>query len=359
MKLVSPLLKRVVYPSLSSLGYFRRSARNGELCVVTYHGVRPSGYVSSDALLDGGLVSADKLRAQLRLLKTRYNVISPEHFLLWLRNDETLPPLSILVTCDDGLRNVITDMFPVLQAEGVRCLFFITGISVRKTSAMLWYEELHLLLQAAPEGEIHIDEGDFHASCLATKNRRNFWWDLVRKLSARDAEFRSQILQGLHQKFESSSARIAALRHSDSNYRRFFLLNVDELRALSAQGMTIGAHTMHHPLLSECSDACAQSEIAASQEQLQAAIGQEVWALAYPFGDPGSITARELALAKSANFSCAFMNVGGGFGADLPPFALPRVHVTADMGLAEFEAHVSGFYRSLHRTVNPVLGVPP
>ena len=52
-------------------------------------------------------------------------------------------------------------------------------------------------------------------------------------------------------------------------------------------------------------------------------------------------------MAQEAGFECAFMNVGGGFGAPLPKFALPRVHVTADMGLAEFEAHVSGFQQAL------------
>jgi hypothetical protein len=50
-------------------------------------------------------------------------------------------------------------------------------------------------------------------------------------------------------------------------------------------------------------------------------------------------------MAERAGFECAFMNVGGGFGAQLPKFALPRVHVTADMKLSEFEAHVSGFHR--------------
>ncbi len=47
------------------------------------------------------------------------------------------------------------------------------------------------------------------------------------------------------------------------------------------------------------------------------------------------------------------MNVGGGFrgkiSAEINRFALPRVHVTADMTLAEFEAHISGFYRSLRK----------
>jgi len=358
MKFVSPALKRLVYPALAGAGYFHHHARGGQLCVVTYHGVRPAGYTSRDAALDGGLVSVDNLRAQLRFLKKCFHVITPEKFRLWLQNQELLPPLSILLTCDDGLRNVLTDMLPILQEEGVRCLFFITGISVGTVSAILWYEELYLLLQLAPEGPIQIDVGDFQATCPAAENRRKFWWDLVRKLSARDAVFRSQILQALHQKFESGSVRIAELRKNDINFRRFFLLNRDELRSLAAHGMTIGAHTMHHPLLSQCSDVGAQAEIAGSRQQLQSAVGQEIWALAYPFGDAGSVTERELALAKSANFSCAFMNVGGGFGADLPRFALPRVHVTADMGLAEFEAHVSGFYRSLHPAANPLLGVP-
>jgi hypothetical protein len=30
-------------------------------------------------------------------------------------------------------------------------------------------------------------------------------------------------------------------------------------------------------------------------------------------------------------------------------FTVPRVHVTADMNLGEFEAHVAGFYRTLRK----------
>jgi hypothetical protein len=54
-------------------------------------------------------------------------------------------------------------------------------------------------------------------------------------------------------------------------------------------------------------------------------------------------------MAEQAGFSCAFMNVGGGFGAKIEKFAIPRVHVTAQMKLAEFEAHIAGFYRTLRK----------
>jgi hypothetical protein len=62
-----------------------------------------------------------------------------------------------------------------------------------------------------------------------------------------------------------------------------------------------------------------------------------------------SVTERELEMAERAGFTCAFLNIGGGFGAAMPRFALPRVHVTGAMNLGEFEAHVSGFYRSLRQ----------
>jgi peptidoglycan/xylan/chitin deacetylase (PgdA/CDA1 family) len=133
--------------------------------------------------------------------------------------------------------------------------------------------------------------------------------------------------------------------NNEGQRRRFGLLNRNELRQLVDQGMSIGSHTLNHPMLSQQTSELAWREISESRSLLENAIGRRVWALAYPFGDPASVTTREMQMAEQAGFECAFMNVGGGFGASLPRFALPRVHVTADMSLAEFEAHVSGFYR--------------
>ncbi len=90
-------------------------------------------------------------------------------------------------------------------------------------------------------------------------------------------------------------------------------------------------------------------EIPESRSVLEKALGQTVWAFGYPFGNAATVTGRGLRLAEQAGFRCAFMNAGGGLGAKINRFALPRVHVTADMSLAEFEAHISGFYRSLRK----------
>jgi hypothetical protein len=66
MKVISPLLKHVVYPGLSRSGYLRRNANAG-VAVVTYHGILPQGYAARDPVLDGNLISRDAFVRQARL----------------------------------------------------------------------------------------------------------------------------------------------------------------------------------------------------------------------------------------------------------------------------------------------------
>ncbi len=85
MRIVSPFLRRIFYPALSAAAVFRRTSASG-LAVVTYHGVIPTGYEVVDQAFDGNLVTAETLRQQLRLLKTHYDVISPDDVRAWREN---------------------------------------------------------------------------------------------------------------------------------------------------------------------------------------------------------------------------------------------------------------------------------
>ncbi len=351
MKLVSPILKKIVYPSLAKTGCLRGLAPAG-LAVVTYHGVLPQGYESIDPDLDGSLITGDSLRQQVRLLKAKYTVISPEEMLLWCQRELVLPPRAVLLTCDDGLVNNLTDMLHVLEEEGVRCLFFVTGASASEGTASLWYEELFLLLLRAPAGSFRVSSGDLEISgTLAGRDqRRALWWDLVKQLSQVGAESRKAFLDVARVRLRTGGADAIPANDLPSQ-RRFRLLNRAELRQLESAGMTIGAHSMSHPLLSRLPPELACAEMTESRACLEAVLGKRVWAFAYPFGDAASVTPEILVMAKDAGYSAAFLNWGGGLGAELPPFAIPRVHVTESMGLAELEAHVAGFYSSLQRHV--------
>jgi peptidoglycan/xylan/chitin deacetylase (PgdA/CDA1 family) len=349
MKMVSPFLKHVLYPGLARTGYLRRAAGLGP-AIVTYHGVLPAGYESVNAELDGALVSAESFRQQLHLLKTRYNIISPEQFSRWCDSQQPLPARSVLLTCDDGLKNTLTDMLPILRKLDLSCLFFVTGASLGEKASMLWYEELYLLFLAAGDSvTLELTDVEVRISVATPGEKRSAWWDLAKKLSRFDEHKRAEILERIREQLRISARWISRYVEDSVLRRRFLMLSVPEIRQLAAAGMDIGAHTLSHPMLSQAPDGLAWSEISESRSNLAQILQREIWALAYPFGGPGSVTRREQAMAERAGFKCAFLNFGGGLGAENPLFALPRVHVTGDMGIAEFEAHVSGFYRSLHR----------
>lgn len=361
MKMVSPLLKRVLYPPMAWAGAFAQMSASG-LAILTYHGVVPAGYEPVDASLDGNLISAEMLRCQLRLLKARYGVISPEQALAWRQGKFQLPKRAVLLTCDDGLLNCLTDMLPVLQEEGVRCLFFVTGASTADARSGLWYEDLFLMLLRAPDGPFEFSQAgiEIRAELKSRQQRRAVWWSMVKQLSQADRARRGAFLNAWQPERALPDRELGEKDSVDC--RRFGLLTRHEINELSAAGMTIGAHTVSHPMLSQLSADLAYREICESRAQLESVLPTPVWAFAYPFGNPESVTSDILGMPRSAGFDAAFLNCGGGLGANLPPYALPRIHVTAQMSLSEFEAHVSGFHTRLQRMAgreNALRGVVP
>ncbi len=345
MRVISPLLKKIVYPGMHHARLLRCIASFGGGCaIVNYHGVIPPGYTSSDVFLDGNLVSLEGLQKQLRFLKTNYEIVQPEAFREWVLNGRALPARAVLVTCDDGLANVLDNMFAIFRGEGIECLFFITGASCSESPGMLWYEELYHLLRSGQlsETELQLLLGD-SAPQLTTGSFQAVWWRAVLGASRLSASARSDMMGALRSKCPADSSTLC-----ESRWR---LMNLRELLRLARAGATIGAHTMTHPVLSECSQEESFREISESKVALERALGKQVWAFAYPFGNPATMGPREQDLARQAGFECAFLNAGGGFAERSHPFALSRTHITADMSIAELEAHMIGFHARLQNAV--------
>ena len=349
MRVLSPIFHRAVYPALGSSGYFHsRFAPSSIVSVVTYHGVLPSGYERAYPDLDNTLVNPASFRCQLRLLKEHYNVISPEQFRQWLRQQDELPERAILLTCDDGLLNHLTTMLPILQEEELRCLFFVTGASLGDEPGILWYMELYLMLMKAPaQDQPVVLRGIAIPRIPADRVQRNaLWQELMKTLSRLDDCGRRDFMQEARASLGSPAWR-TRLRDDPLLRDRFQLLRPSELKQLADAGMTIGAHTLSHPVLAEQSFDLSRSEILECRTAMERCLGKPVWAVAYPFGTLSSVSEREYRLAQEAGYECAFMNVGGTLKSDVARLAFPRVHITAEMSLPVYEAYVSGFHNAL------------
>lgn len=349
MRLVSPILKRCVYPALAWTGYLRWRGGVGP-AIVTYHGVLPKTYVINDRNADWNMVRAESLRQQLKLLKSHYHVVTPEQFRGWCEKGDELPRDSVLITCDDGMQNAFTEMMPILMELDLSAIFFVTEKALSASGSMLWYEELYLMLLSAAERiTLNLPVLGIDERAAGRMEKRDLWWKLIYKLSQYEPAERSRLMEAVSWQIKVSPAWKARYYDDPVCYNRFFTLDIEQTRALAAAGMCIGAHSLSHPMLSQAPDDLAWQEITASKHRVEAAIQTEVWAMAYPFGDEQSVGAREMMMVERAGYTCAFVNFGGGFGAPRNPFAMQRVHVTGEMSLAEFEAHVTGLHRSLRQ----------
>lgn len=337
---------------MSRAGMFRlwRQLKGADcLTILSYHGVLPSGYRSDDLWLDGNLVCAEQFHDHVKTLKSHYAFISPEDFLAFLKGDVTLPPKTILLTCDDGLLNNVTDMLPVLKSEGLSCLFFLSGMSLKSKAPLLWHEEVYLLLKAGQGRRIRIPLLGKGSFLLANKvTLRKLCKLLIDALSRYDYPKREDLIEKLRDGIGLPEDWRRTHFCKEDMRRRFQLLSLQEVKALIEEGMTVGSHTCTHPVLSRLGNESVRKEIEESRRLFEKTLGISVWALAYPFGDESSITQREAQYAQRAGYTCAMVNFGSLYATDRDNrFLIPRIHITSEMTSAEVEAYVSGFHSTL------------
>jgi peptidoglycan/xylan/chitin deacetylase (PgdA/CDA1 family) len=109
------------------------------------------------------------------------------------------------------------------------------------------------------------------------------------------------------------------------------VLSWSELRAAEQRGIRFGAHTMTHPILSQCSDDEAAHEISASIHRVRAELAHPSTVFCYPNGRTIDYGSRETALIESCGMAGAVSTEPAlvvasktrSAGADWP-FRLPR-----------------------------------
>ena len=106
-----------------------------------------------------------------------------------------------------------------------------------------------------------------------------------------------------------------------------------EIAALAADPLvTIGAHTVNHPMLAKLPEKAVRAEMDLSRSVIEAALGAPPAHLSYPYGDPNSAGPREFAIAAALGFKTAVTTRPGvlfpAHAAHLT--ALPRISLNGE-----------------------------
>jgi peptidoglycan/xylan/chitin deacetylase (PgdA/CDA1 family) len=125
---------------------------------------------------------------------------------------------------------------------------------------------------------------------------------------------------------------------------RHRLMSGDELRAVQARGMSVGAHGFDHSDLTTLSDVEVGRHTAETRQVLEALIGEEVRSFAFPYGTQN---ARARAAVRAAGYQAAFAVHAG-----VDDFAIPRVDVNAVDTMRTFRLKLRPFYPPVRRATD-------
>ena len=262
------------------------------LRVLTYHRVDEPARCAG--VYPRIMVSPREFERQMRYAAAHYNVISMAQVMDVVQGGGVLPPRSLLITFDDAYVDFAEKAWPILRRHGLPATLFVPTAFPDHPERVFWWDRLyHALAVADGEQEVHAPVGRFLLGTQAQRERAfSQLRDHVKTLPHEAAmEWVEQVCQALDTPPLSAS-----------------VLSWQALRGLAQEGVTLGAHTQNHPIMTRVSPDVMRQEAVDSLQDLEREIGATLPIFAYPSGGANAEVVQTL---KQAGFVLAFLTGRG------------------------------------------------
>jgi peptidoglycan/xylan/chitin deacetylase (PgdA/CDA1 family) len=237
--------------------------------------------------------------------------------------ERDFPKRFVSVTFDDGYRDTLEFAYPILKKYEVPFTVYV-ATSFADRVGELWWLALEAVIAQNDLIGLRIEGRDRWFECSSVEQKRALFDHLyawLRQLKSED-ELR-QVVRELATRHRVDIAAFC------SN----LCMDWQELATLAADPLvTIGAHTVNHPILSKVDDKAVRSELDNSRAVIEAALGVRPQHLAYPVGDRSAAGPREFKIAAELGFKTAVTTRPGVIFRKHAEHltALPRISLNGD-----------------------------
>jgi len=237
------------------------------------------------------------------LKKHGYIFISTNDILEISNGQVTFPKNAVLVTIDDGWETNKVNVVGVGNALKIPVTLFITT-NPMETGEPFWW------------------------SCVKEANKIGLTSNSVAYLKTISNSDRIQLLNAIKNKI---SLKREAMSPSEL------------IEIAKSKYITIGSHTVNHPILTMCNDEESLFEIKESKSKLEHLLGSNVESFAYPNGD---FSLREVNLLKKLGYKIAFTTVPHYISISniYDSYTLPRFEILENCSLAENICRMTGVW---------------
>jgi len=288
----------------------RRRARRG-FQVLLYH------RVNDDRAPMFPAIPISAFRTQMRMLAENFRVLPLDELVLRAERDD-LPERAVAVTFDDGYRDNYEHACPILRGFGLPATIFVATGAVDGRVA-LWHDRLIAAIR------------DTAVPALSIAGRQYSLRTVPDKRTAFHA-MRATLLTCSPSAREELIAEVTAQLGSGGRGARPAMLRWHELEQMAHDRITIGAHTVSHPILSRMPLSEAIDEIAGAKARIEKRLGRSVALFAYPNGRAEDFNDAIKAAVKDAGFLAAVTTIPGTNDALTERFALRRLSLGDEDG---------------------------
>lgn len=243
-------------------------------------------------------------------LAKRFEIIALDEAVRRARSG-ALSGRSLSITFDDGYADNYTVALPILRKFNAPATFFVASGFL--DGGRMWNDSIIEACRHLPEGRFETGEevtrdvalGDWGSRRAAAQRLIGAWKHLP-------PESRQQHVD-----------RFAALADDLPND---LMMTTEQLRDLAdTSGVTIGGHTISHPILASLDNSQARSEIEGGKRSLEEKLQREISVFAYPNGKYGQDYRDEHAqIVRNAGFRYAVATDWGTLSSTTDNCKIPR-----------------------------------
>lgn len=198
----------------------------------------------------------------------------------------------VVVTFDDGFRDNKVWAHPILAKYQVPYTIFVPT-EFADGVGNLWWLAVESII--ARHDQLEVDDRSIR--CKTIREKANAFTILRDMVLGQPSQLKEQaFIDRLARRYSFDQAATT----------RSVCMNWDEIRELAAHPLvTIGAHTVSHPVLAKADESVVRAELTRSREILRQRLQRDVRYLAYPYGSADAVGTREFAIASEVGYQMA------------------------------------------------------
>ncbi|MGH7495699.1 MAG: glycosyltransferase [bacterium] len=265
-----------------NLGALKWRGKIGQrpLYIINYHRVLHA-HVLPHYLFTAMAVTVRAFTKQMEFFRQQCRVLSLTEALQILANDLPIPERAIVLTFDDGYRELYTVVRPILEKYRLPVTVFLPS-GLIGTDTQLWFDAVGQRLQTADLQELTLRDDLPEEAVASLRFLRNLPRDR-RQASARTAVKK---ISELHPDLRKAVVdEVMKLQPIPNDAPDNALLDWDMIREMQSTGLfAFGSHSITHPRLDLLPEKDLDEEIGLSQQVLEVGLNHPVEFFSYPWG---------------------------------------------------------------------------